>query len=160
MICSLHVLDPEPFVPNDANKLNEHCGEIINIQSYGLMRRLSAIECKKAVIGISGGPDSTLALMVTVHAFDKLGLDRKGIIGITMPGMATTSRTHSNAAGLMEELGVTVLEIPIGAACQATFFRHRAGNPDKYDVTYENSQARERTQILMDVANKENAIVI
>ena len=151
--------DPEPFVPNDANKLNEHCGEIINIQSYGLMRRLSAIECKKAVIGISGGLDSTLALMVTVHAFDKLGLDRKGIIGITMPGMATTSRTHSNAVGLMEELGVTVLEIPIGAAVKQ-HFSDIGQDPDKYDVTYENSQARERTQILMDVANKENAIVI
>lgn len=151
--------DPEPFVPNDANKLNEHCGEIINIQSYGLMRRLSAIECKKAVIGISGGLDSTLALMVTVHAFDKLRLDRKGIIGITMPGMATTSRTHSNAVGLMEELGVTVLEIPIGAAVKQ-HFSDIGQDPDKYDVTYENSQARERTQILMDVANKENAIVI
>lgn len=151
--------DPEPFVPNDANKLNEHCGEIINIQSYGLMRRLSAIGCNKAVIGISGGLDSTLALMVTVHAFNKLGLDRKGIIGITMPGMATTSRTHSNAVGLMEELGVTVLEIPIGAAVKQ-HFSDIGQDPDKYDVTYENSQARERTQILMDVANKENAIVI
>lgn len=152
-------VDPLPFVPNDEAKLNEHCEEIINIQARGLMQRLNAISCKNAVIGISGGLDSTLALLVTVRAFDLLHLDRKGITGITMPGMATTSRTHNNAVGLMEELGVTSLEIPIGKAV-AQHFSDIGQDPDKYDVTYENSQARERTQILMDYANKVNGIVI
>ncbi len=152
-------VDPEPFVPHDEDKLNEHCEEIVNIQAHGLMQRLNVIHCTKAVIGISGGLDSTLALLVTVWAFDRLHLDRKGIIGITMPGMATTSRTHSNAVRLMEELGVTPPEIPRGKAV-AQHFADTAQDPDKYDVTYENSQARERTQILMDYANKENAIVI
>lgn len=148
-----------PFVPQDDRKLDEHCEEIVNIQARGLMQRLNAIGCKKVVIGISGGLDSTLALLVTVHAFDRLNLDRKGIYGITMPGMATTSRTHSNAVGLMEELGVTALEIPIGKAV-AQHFSDIGQDPDKYDVTYENSQARERTQILMDYANKVNGLVI
>lgn len=152
-------VDPLPFVPNNEAKLNEHCEEIINIQARGLMQRLNAISCKNAVIGISGGLDSTLALLVTVRAFDLLHLDRKGITGITMPGMATTSRTHNNAVGLMEELGVTSLEIPIGKAV-AQHFSDIGQDPEKYDVTYENSQARERTQILMDYANKVNGIVI
>ncbi|MBD5358878.1 MAG: NAD(+) synthase [Bacteroides sp.] len=152
-------VDPEPFVPYDIDKRNSHCEEIFNIQSQGLMQRLNVIHCSKAVIGISGGLDSTLALLVTVRAFDRLNLDRKGIIGITMPGMATTSRTHSNAVSLMEELGVTALEIPIGKAV-AQHFSDIDQDPDRYDVTYENSQARERTQILMDYANKVNAIVI
>lgn len=149
----------QPFVPQDEDKLREHCEEIINIQARGLMQRLHVINGKKAVIGISGGLDSTLALLVTVRAFDLLGIDRKGIIGITMPGMATTSRTKNNAVGLMEKLGVTALEIPIGKAV-SQHFSDIGQDPRKYDVTYENSQARERTQILMDVANKENAIVI
>ncbi len=152
-------IDPQPFVPHDERKLNEHCEEIINIQARGLMQRLHAINCKNAVIGISGGLDSTLALLVTVKAFDLLGLDRKGIYGITMPGMATTSRTHSNAVGLMEELGVTSLEIPIGKAV-AQHFSDIGQDPNLYDITYENSQARERTQILMDYSNKVNGIVI
>lgn len=152
-------VDPLPFVPGDAAKLNEHCEEIINIQARGLMQRLGAISCKNAVIGISGGLDSTLALLVTVRAFDLLHLDRKGVVGITMPGMATTSRTRGNAVGLMDELGVTSLEIPIGKAV-AQHFSDIRQDPGKYDVTYENSQARERTQILMDYANKVNGIVI
>lgn len=152
-------VDPYPFVPQEAGKLKEHCDEIFNIQARGLMQRLNAIRCNKVVIGISGGLDSTLALLVAVRAFDLLGLDRKGIIGITMPGMATTSRTHSNAVGLMEELGVTAIEIPIGKSV-AVHFEDIGQDPHKYDVTYENSQARERTQILMDYANKENAIVV
>ena len=110
-------------------------------------------------IGISGGLDSTLALIVTVLAFDKLGWDRKRIIGITMPGLGTTTRTHSNASDLMAALGVTSLEIPIGKAV-AQHFSDIGQNPEVQDVTYENSQARERTQILMDVANKENGIVV
>lgn len=151
--------DPFPFVPRDDKKLTEHCEEIINIQARGLMQRIHAIHCDKAVIGISGGLDSTLALLVTVRAFDLLGLDRKGIYGITMPGMATTLRTHSNAVGLMEELAVNALEIPIGKSV-SQHFEDIGQNPEKFDVTYENSQARERTQILMDYANKVNAIVV
>ncbi|MDE5883314.1 MAG: NAD(+) synthase [Muribaculaceae bacterium] len=152
-------IDPHPFVPHDEKKLSEHCEEIINIQARGLMQRLNVIGCRNAVIGISGGLDSTLALLVTVRAFDLLGLDRKGIYGITMPGMATTSRTHNNAVGLMEELGVTALEIPIGKAV-AQHFEDIGQDPKLFDVTYENSQARERTQILMDYSNKVNGIVI
>ncbi len=150
---------PTPFVPADDSRLNNHCREIINIQARGLMQRLNAIGCRAAVIGISGGLDSTLALLVTVKAFDLLGLDRKGIFGITMPGEATTSRTHSNAVGLMDELGVTSLEIPIGKGV-AQHFEDIGHDPDVYDITYENSQARERTQILMDYSNKVNGIVI
>lgn len=152
-------INPLPFVPNDQEKLNQRCEEIINIQSYGLMKRLEAIGCRKAVVGISGGLDSTLALLVTVNAFDKLGIPREGIIGVTMPGLATTSRTKSNAHTLMESLGVTSMEIPIGDAV-AIHFRDIHQDPEKFDATYENSQARERTQLLMDLANKENGIVI
>lgn len=152
-------VDPMPFVPDGKEDLDSHCDEIINIQARGLMQRLHAIGCRHAVIGISGGLDSTLALLVTVKAFDLLGLDRKGITGITMPGMATTSRTHNNAVSLMEELGVTSIEIPIGAAV-AQHFSDIGQDPDRYDVTYENSQARERTQILMDYSNKIGGIVI
>lgn len=151
--------DPHPFVPSDPAHLDERCEEIVNIQARGLMQRLNAIWCRNAVIGISGGLDSTLALLVAVRAFDMLGLDRKGIVGITMPGMATTSRTKNNAVGLMEELGVTALEIPIGKAV-GQHFEDIGQDPERYDVTFENSQARERTQILMDYANKINAIVI
>ena len=125
----------------------------------GLATRLAHINSRTAIIGISGGLDSTLALLVTVLAFDKLGWDRKRIIGITMPGLGTTVRTHSNATDLMEALGVTAMEIPIGKAV-AQHFEDIGHDPAVQDVTYENSQARERTQILMDVANKENGIVV
>ena len=152
-------VNPLPFVPNNPLKLNERCEEIFNIQSYGLMKRLDAIGCKKAIVGISGGLDSTLALLATVSAFDKLGIPRQGIIGVTMPGFATTSRTKNNAVKLMESLGVSALEIPIGDAV-AQHFTDINQDPDNYDATYENSQARERTQILMDLANKEKGIVI
>ena len=152
-------VDPYPFVPGDPTKLNRRCEEILDIQSFGLMKRLDAIGCKKAVVGISGGLDSTLALLVTVRAFDRLGIPRTGIIAVTMPGLATTSRTKNNAWQLMEKLGVTSLEIPIGEAV-ALHFRDIGQDPQKYDATYENSQARERTQILMDLANKENGIVV
>ena len=135
------------------------CEEILNIQVMGLVKRLYHINGKKAVIGISGGLDSTLALLVAVKAFDKLGLDRKGIVGITMPGFGTTDRTYNNALKLMETLGVTIREISIAAAVTQHFsdINHDAAI---HDITYENSQARERTQILMDVANQENAIVV
>lgn len=138
---------------------NARCREITDIQVMGLATRLAHIYCKTAVIGISGGLDSTLALLVAVLAFDKLGWDRKRIIGITMPGLGTTVRTKSNAQDLMETLGVTAREIPIGKAV-AQHFADIGQDPNITDVTYENSQARERTQILMDVANKEGGIVI
>lgn len=152
-------VNPYPFVPAEATRLNQRCEEIISIQSYGLMKRLDAIGCKKAVIGISGGLDSTLALLVTVTAFDRLKIPRSGIIAVTMPGLATTSRTKNNATSLMEALGVSASEIPIGEAV-AVHFRDITQDDTIYDATYENSQARERTQILMDLANKENGIVI
>ena len=151
-------IDPHPFIPK-AENMQSTCEEILNIQVAGLAKRLYHIKASKAVIGISGGLDSTLALLVTVKAFDKLGLDRKGIIGITMPGFGTTDRTHNNAVKLMQTLGVTIREISIAKAVTQHF--EDIGHDMKvHDVTYENSQARERTQILMDVANKENAIVV
>ncbi|MBQ0096717.1 MAG: NAD(+) synthase [Bacteroidales bacterium] len=129
------------------------------IQATGLATRLSKINCKKAIIGISGGLDSTLALLCTVRAFDRLGLDRKGITGITMPGFGTSERTHSNASALMAELGISSREIDITAACRQHL--HDIGHDGvTQDTAYENAQARERTQILMDVANAENAIVV
>lgn len=157
--CLKRHIDPHPFVPGNAAERDERCREITDIQVIGLATRLAHIHSQTAVIGISGGLDSTLALIVTVLAFDKLGWDRKRIIGITMPGLGTTTRTHSNASDLMSALGVTSLEIPIGKAV-AQHFSDIGQNPEVQDVTYENSQARERTQILMDVANKENGIVV
>lgn len=157
--CLRRHIDPHPFVPGNAAERDERCREITDIQVMGLATRLAHIHSQTAVIGISGGLDSTLALIVTVLAFDKLGWDRKRIIGITMPGLGTTTRTHSNASDLMAALGVTSLEIPIGKAV-AQHFSDIGQSPEVQDVTYENSQARERTQILMDVANKENGIVV
>lgn len=157
--CLRRHIDPHPFVPGNAAERDERCREITDIQVIGLATRLAHIHSQTAVIGISGGLDSTLALIVTVLAFDKLGWDRKRIIGITMPGLGTTTRTHSNASDLMAALGVTSLEIPIGKAV-AQHFSDIGQDPEVQDVTYENSQARERTQILMDVANKENGIVV
>lgn len=176
--CLKRHVEPHPFVPgfnvsidSDSSEeellkktaaiseRNARCREITDIQVMGLATRLAHINCKTAVIGISGGLDSTLALLVAVLAFDKLGWDRKRIIGITMPGLGTTVRTKSNAQDLMETLGVTAREIPIGKAV-AQHFADIGQDPNITDVTYENSQARERTQILMDVANKEGGIVI
>lgn len=157
--CLRRHIDPHPFVPGNAAERDERCREITDIQVMGLATRLAHIHSQTAVIGISGGLDSTLALIVTVLAFDILGWDRKRIIGITMPGLGTTTRTHSNASDLMAALGVTSLEIPIGKAV-AQHFSDIGQSPEVQDVTYENSQARERTQILMDVANKENGIVV
>ena len=151
-------INPHPFIPK-AEDMQSTCEEILNIQVGGLANRLYHINASKAVIGISGGLDSTLALLVTVKTFDKLGLDRKGIIGITMPGFGTTDRTHNNAVKLMETLGVTIREISIAKAV-TQHFADIGHDINVHDVTYENAQARERTQILMDVANKENAIVI
>ena len=154
----LRDVDPHPFIPKK-ELMTETCEEILNIQVSGLAKRLYHINAQKAVIGISGGLDSTLALLVTVKAFDKLAIDRKGIIGITMPGFGTTDRTHNNAVKLMETLGVTIREISIAKAV-TQHFEDIGHNPKIHDVTYENAQARERTQILMDVANQENAIVV
>ena len=151
-------VDPHPFIPKDED-MHSACEEILNIQVAGLAKRLYHINAQKAVIGISGGLDSTLALLVTVKSFDKLGLSRKGIIGITMPGFGTTDRTYHNALKLMETLGITIREINIAKAV-TQHFEDIGQNPKVHDITYENSQARERTQILMDVANKENAIVV
>lgn len=152
-------VDPLPFVPQDEATRSERCEEIFQIQSHGLAKRLLHTRCEKAVIGISGGLDSTLALLVAVRTFDKLELDRKGIIGITMPGFGTTDRTYNNALELMRRLGVTLREIPIRDACMQ-HFRDIGLDAEDRSAAYENSQARERTQILMDVANMEGGLVI
>lgn len=148
-----------PFLDENKEMLLQRCEEISSIQAWGLAMRLRSIGASKCVIGISGGLDSTLALLVTVKAFDMLHLDRNGIYAITMPGFGTTGRTKSNADKLMEILGVTRMEIPIAKAVKQ-HFADIGQNESKLDVTYENSQARERTQILMDIANKENALVV
>ena len=150
--------DPLPFVPK-GDALGEHCREAFSIQVAGLARRLSHTHARTAVLGISGGLDSTLALLVCVQAMDRLGLPRKSVIGVTMPGFGTTDRTYTNALNLMKQLGVSVREIPIGEAV-LQHFSAIGHNPDVHDVTYENSQARERTQILMDLANEANGLVI
>ena len=152
-------VEQSPFVPSDDQARAERCAEIFKIQTLGLAKRLRHIHSTKAVIGISGGLDSTLALLVTVATFDLLGLDRKGVIGVTMPGFGTTGRTYNNALRMMEALGITVREISIVKACRQHFEDLGLPESDR-SVTYENSQARERTQLLMDLANMENALVI
>ncbi len=151
-------VNPTPFIPKE-DDMSASCEEIFSIQVAGLAKRLVHTGCKNVVVGISGGLDSTLALLVCVRTYDKLGYDRKGIIGVTMPGFGTTDRTHSNAVRLMKELGITQLEISIRDAC-IQHFKDIGHDISVHDVTYENSQARERTQILMDLANKHNALVI
>ncbi|MBR2292232.1 MAG: NAD(+) synthase [Prevotella sp.] len=151
-------VNPHPFIPQ-GDDMQSSCEEILNIQVAGLAKRLYHVNATKAVIGISGGLDSTLALLVTVKAFDKLGLERKGIIGITMPGFGTTDRTYNNALALMKTLGVTIREISIAKAV-TQHFEDIGHDMKQHDITYENSQARERTQILMDVANQVNGLVI
>ena len=151
-------VNPTPFIPKE-NDMSASCEEIFSIQVAGLAKRLVHTGCKNVVVGISGGLDSTLALLVCVRTYDKLGYDRKGIIGVTMPGFGTTDRTHSNAVRLMKELGITQLEVSIRDAC-IQHFKDIGHDISVHDVTYENSQARERTQILMDLANKHNALVI
>ncbi len=147
-----------PFVPS-GKALNERCEEIFEIQMSGLAKRIVHTQSKTAVVGISGGLDSTLALLVCVKTFDKLGFSRKGILGITMPGFGTTDRTYNNAINLMKELGISTREIDIKAAC-IQHFKDIGHNMNVHDVTYENSQARERTQILMDIANQTGGMVI
>ncbi len=148
-----------PFVPEDKEKRNKRCDEILSIQSFGLKKRYEHTGCKKAVIGISGGLDSTLALLVTARTFDMLSIERHNIVSVTMPCFGTTDRTYDNACKLARVLGTDLREIPIKEAV-ALHFEEIGHDMDNHDVTYENSQARERTQILMDVANQENALVI
>ena len=150
--------EKHPFVPSVANR-DAACGEIFSIQVNGLAKRWMHTKAETLVIGISGGLDSTLALLVCVKTADKLGFDRKRIVGITMPGFGTTNRTYNNALQLMQALGISVKEISIKDAC-IQHFKDIEHDPLLHDVTYENTQARERTQILMDMANKTNGLVV
>lgn len=151
--------DADPFVPANPALLDHRCEEILSIQALGLKKRLAHTHANTAVVGISGGLDSTLALLVTARAFDMLGLDRANIIAVTMPGFGTTDRTYTNACSMVKSLGATLREVSISEAVLQHFadINH---DPSVHDVTYENSQARERTQILMDIANQENGLVI
>ncbi len=155
----LRPLARTPFVPPDLAERRDRCHEIFQIQTSGLVRRLRHTGCQAVVIGLSGGLDSTLALLVTVKAYDLAGLPRTGIVAVTMPGFGTTNRTRSNAQRLAEELGVTLRVIPIDAAVEQ-HFHDIDHDPNLHDVTYENSQARERTQILMDIANQVSGLVV
>ena len=151
-------ISPTPFIPQ-GTELDERCNEVFNIQVAGLCKRIEHTHSRTAVIGISGGLDSTLALLVCTKAFDRLGRSRKEIIGVTMPGFGTTGRTYNNAIQLMQSLGVTIREISIKEAC-IQHFNDIGHDVNNHNVTYENGQARERTQILMDVANQEGGMVI
>ncbi len=148
-----------PFVPADPARRADHCREIFSIQALALAKRLRHVGARAITLGVSGGLDSTLALLVTVRAFDLLGLDRSGVIAITMPGFGTTARTRSNAEQLALDLGVTLRTIPIGDSVRL-HFRDIGHDETQHDVTYENAQARERTQILMDVANQVGGLVV
>ena len=150
---------PHPFVPENEEKRNERCDKILTLQALGLKKRLQHTRSKKVVVGLSGGLDSTLALLVAVKAFDMLSLDRKGIIAITMPCFGTTKRTRSNAELLALSLGVDFRTIDITESVKA-HFKDIGQSLDDFSVTYENGQARERTQVLMDTSNKEGALVI
>ena len=151
-------VDAHPFIPSP-DMMEKSCEEILNIQVMGLAKRLVHTSCQKVVIGISGGLDSTLALLVCAMTFDKLGLNRSGIIGVTMPGFGTTDRTYTNAIKLMQSLRITIREISI-AKSVTQHFEDIGHDISVHDTTYENSQARERTQILMDVSNQEGGLVI
>ncbi len=151
-------VDASPFIPKGED-MNSSCEEILNIQTFGLIKRLVHTGSKRAVIGVSGGLDSTLALLVSVRAFDQLELDRRGIIAVTMPGFGTTDLTYNNALLLMKNLGVTVREISIAKSVML-HFEDIGHDANVHDVTYENSQARERTQILMDLSNQVGGLVV
>ena len=153
------VFNSAPFVPGDEEKRRQRCEEILSIQSYGLKKRLEHTGSSFAVLGISGGLDSTLALLVTARTFDLLELDKKGIVAITMPCFGTTDRTYDNACRLARVLGAELREIDIREAV-SLHFRDIGQDPDDHDVTYENGQARERTQVLMDIANQNGGLVI
>lgn len=148
-----------PFVPGDASERNKRCEEILTIQAMGLKKRLAHTHAKSAVVGISGGLDSTLALLVTAKAFDALGLDRSQITAVTMPCFGTTDRTYQNACKMSLKLGATLREVPILKSVEQ-HFKDIGHDPEDHSVTYENSQARERTQVLMDIANEAGGMVI
>lgn len=152
-------VDPHPFVPADDEMRRERCREIFAIQSCGLAKRISHVGSAGAIVGISGGLDSTLALLVAAEAMKRLGKSAADIIGITMPGFGTTGRTYNNALELMRRLGVQIKEIDIKAACEQ-HMRDIEHNSEIHDITYENTQARERTQILFDMANKHNMLLV
>ena len=154
----LREIDALPFVPDD-NDMEHRCNEIFSIQVAGLAKRIMHTACKHLIVGISGGLDSTLALLVCVKTFDKLGMNRKGIVGVTMPGFGTTDRTYNNALSLMNSLGVTIREISIADSVKV-HFNDIGHDISVHDVTYENSQARERTQILMDLSNQLKGMVV
>ncbi len=151
--------DSAPFVPSVKEERDLRCDEILSIQSMGLKKRYEHTNCQSAVIGVSGGLDSTLALLVTVRAFDMLGLDRSKILAVTMPCFGTTDRTYSNACKMAQTLGTTLKEVNIRESV-SLHFRDIGQDPNKHDVTYENGQARERTQVLMDLANQTGGMVI
>ena len=153
------IYDAYPFVPSNEDKRAERCSEIINIQACGLAKRIKHTGMKKCVIGISGGLDSTLAFLVIIEAYRKLGISFDNLIGVTMPGFGTTGRTYNNALTLMRNYGVTMREVSIKEASLQHFKDIGLEETDR-SVTYENTQARERTQILMDIANKEGGLVI
>lgn len=153
------VFAPRPFVPDARGERAKRCEEILTIQVMGLKKRLAHAHAKSAVVGISGGLDSTLALLVTAKAFDALGLDRSGIMAVTMPCFGTTDRTYQNACKMSMKLGATLKEVPIGDAV-IQHFKDIGHDLEDHSVTYENSQARERTQVLMDIANQTNGMVI
>ena len=152
-------IDPMPFIPHEERARWERCQEVFQIQVQGLVRRLEHTHARTAVVGISGGLDSTLALLVMTRAFDVMQRDRKDIIGVTMPGFGTTGRTYNNALKMMEGMGITIREISIKAACEQHFADIGLDRDDR-SAAYENGQARERTQILMDIANKEGGLVV
>ncbi len=153
-------INPHPFIPNIMDESGgKVCKEILSIQSTALARRLSAINCKTVTIGVSGGLDSTLALLVCYEAFNKLNLDTKGILGITMPGFGTTNRTYNNSLKLCQQIGTTLQVIPIKDVC-IQHFKDIGHDPEIHDITYENVQARERTSILMNMANKNGGILV
>ena len=149
----------KPFVPSDETARAQRCEEILTIQAMGLKKRLAHTNSRTAVVGISGGLDSTLALLVTARAFDMLGRDKKDILAVTMPCFGTTDRTYQNACEMARQVGATLKEVPIADAVNI-HFRDIGQDPDDHSVTYENSQARERTQVLMDIANKTWGMVI
>ena len=148
-----------PFVPEEKEKRDRRCEEILSIQSWGLKKRYEHTGCKKAVVGISGGLDSTLALLVTVRAFDMLAIGRENIVSVTMPCFGTTDRTYENACKMAKSLGTSLREVNIKGAV-TRHFEDIGQDMDKHDITYENGQARERTQVLMDIANQESALVV
>jgi len=156
----LRAVDPHPFDPEDPSRLAERCREVFSIQTAGLARRLDHVGCSRAVLGLSGGLDSSLALLVTLKTFDLLGLERKGILAVTMPGFGTSETTLASARRLAAAAGVELREIDIRPACERHIADIGLDPADRASATYQNLQARERTQVLMDLANKENGIVV